>query len=134
MLPQEACILLIEDDPDCLMLITELLRMSGCKYLNARASGWQALKLADALDRVDLILVDIQLPLEDGYSVLRRIRSNPKLHATRVAAVTARVFPQEQARAREAGFDGFIGKPLDYDRFPQQIQALLRGERVWASS
>jgi two-component system cell cycle response regulator DivK len=45
--------------------------------------------------------------------------------------VTANVLPQDEARARAAGFDGFIGKPLDFDRFPQQIRAILRDEPVW---
>jgi two-component system cell cycle response regulator DivK len=46
-------------------------------------------------------------------------------------AVTSNVLPQDVVRARAAGFDGFIGKPLDFDRFPSQIQAILRGEAVW---
>jgi two-component system, cell cycle response regulator DivK len=45
--------------------------------------------------------------------------------------VTANVLSQDEARARAAGFDGFIGKPLNFDRFPQQILALLKGESVW---
>jgi two-component system cell cycle response regulator DivK len=129
--PEEAYVLVIEDDPNNLMVATDFLRMIGIKYINARASGWQGLKLAESLPRVDLILLDLQLPHEDGYAVLARIRANPKLKTTRVVAVTANVLPQDQARARKAGFDGFIGKPLDFDRFPQQIQAVLQGEDVW---
>ena len=133
MLLEEAYVLVIEDDPNNLMVTTDFLRMMGVKYINARASGWQGLKLAESLPRVDLILLDIQLPHEDGYAVLSRIRANPKFRDTRVVAVTANVLPQDQARARKAGFDGFIGKPLDFDRFPKQIQALLQGEDVWTS-
>jgi len=131
--PDEAYVLVIEDDPNNLMVTTDFLRLVGVKYINARASGWQGLKLAESLPRVDLILLDIQLPHEDGYAVLGRIRANPKFRDTRVVAVTANVLPQDQARARKAGFDGFIGKPLDFDRFPKQIQALLQGEDVWMS-
>jgi two-component system, cell cycle response regulator DivK len=129
--PAEAYILLIEDDPNNLMVATDLLRMVGVKYINSRASGWQGLKLAETLPQVDLILLDIQLPREDGYAVLEHIRKHPKLSATRVVAVTANVLPQDEVKARAAGFDGFIGKPLDFDRFPQQIRALLAGEPVW---
>lgn len=129
--PEEAYVLVIEDDPNNLMVTTDFLRMIGVKYINARASGWQGLKLAESLPRVDLILLDIQLPHEDGYAVLSRIRANPKFQNTRVVAVTANVLPQDQARARKAGFDGFIGKPLDFDRFPQQVLALLQGEDIW---
>lgn len=131
MRPDEASVLIIEDDANNLLITTSLLRLIGVKYINARASGWQGLKLAERMDRVDLILLDIQLPDEDGYIVLKRIRTNPKLQAARVVAVTANVLPQDEARARAAGFDGFIGKPLNFDRFPQQILTLLNGESVW---
>ncbi len=129
--PQEAHVVIIEDNADNLMVATDLLRMMGVKYINSRASGRQGIKLAETLSRVDLILLDIQLPHEDGYEVLKNIRAHSKLQNTRVVAVTANVLPQDEAKAREAGFDGFIGKPLDFDRFPQQIEAILRGEEVW---
>jgi two-component system cell cycle response regulator DivK len=128
---EEAYILVIEDDPNNLMVTTDLLRMVGVKYINARASGWQGLKLAETMPRVDLILLDIQLPREDGYAVLRQIRTHPKLQQTRVVAVTANVLPHDEAKVRAAGFDGMIGKPLDFDRFPQQIGAILADEAIW---
>lgn len=129
--PEEAYVLVIEDDPNNLMVATDLLHMLGVKYINARASGWQGLKLAESLPHVDLILLDIQLPREDGYAVLRHIRAHPRLQNTLVVAVTANVLPQDEAKALAAGFDGFIGKPLDFDRFPHQIRALLQGQPVW---
>jgi len=131
MSPEDAYVLVIEDDPNNLMVALDFLRMTGVKYVNARASGWQGIKLAESMQRVDLILLDIQLPHEDGYAVLQRIRENPRLKATRVVAMTANVLPQDEARARAAGFDGFIGKPLDFDRFPKQIRSLLLGQAVW---
>jgi two-component system cell cycle response regulator DivK len=128
---EEAYILVIEDDPNNLMVTTDLLRMVAVKYINARASGWQGLKLAETMPRIDLILLDIQLPREDGYTVLRQIRANPKLQGARVVAVTANVLPHDEAKVRAAGFDGMIGKPLDFDRFPQQIEAILANEAIW---
>lgn len=133
MRPEEAYVLVIEDDANNLMIATQLLRMTGIKYINARASGWQGLKLAESLPQIDLILLDIQLPHEDGYEVLRQIRRSDKLKDVRVVAVTANVYPQDEVKAREAGFNGFIGKPLDFDRFPDQIRALLNGEDVWVA-
>lgn len=129
--PEDAYVLVIEDDANNLMIAVDLLRMMGVRYVNARASGRQALKLIETMPRVDLILLDIQLPYEDGYQVLRQLRAHPKLRTTRIAAVTANVLPQDEARARAAGFDGFIGKPIDFDRFPQQIRLLLEGAEVW---
>ena len=127
----EAYVLVIEDDANNLMVAMDLLQMMGIKYVNSRASGWQGMKLAESLPRLDLILLDIQLPQEDGYAILKRIRASAKLKDTCVVAVTANVLPQDEARVRAAGFDGFIGKPLDFDRFPQQITRLLTGEAVW---
>jgi two-component system cell cycle response regulator DivK len=129
--PEEAFVLIVEDNANNLMIATELLRTVGVKYLNSRASGRQALKLAETLPQLDLVLLDIQLPYEDGYAILERIRANPKFRQTRVVAVTASVHPEEEARARAAGFDGFIGKPLDINRFPEQIRAVLLGQPVW---
>lgn len=129
--PEDAYVLVIEDDANNLMIAVDLLRMMGIHYVNARASGWQALKLIETMPRVALILLDIQLPYEDGYQVLRQLRAHPKLRTTRIVAVTANVLPQDEARARAAGFDGFIGKPIDFDRFPQQIRSLLEGAEVW---
>lgn len=131
MRPEDAYVLIIEDDPNNLLIEIDLLRMIGVKYVNARASGRQGLKLAESMPRVDLILLDIQLPYEDGYEVLKQIRAHPNLRTTRVIAVTANVLPQDERKAQAAGFDGFIGKPLDFDRFPDQIQALLAGKSVW---
>jgi two-component system, cell cycle response regulator DivK len=75
--------------------------------------------------------MDLRLPHEDGYEALRQIRANPRLRDTIVVVVTAQASPAEMQKAREAGFDGFLSKPLDADRFPEQIQRILQGERVW---
>ena len=131
--PEEAFVLVIEDDPNNVMIVTDMLRMIGIKYINARASGQMGIRLAETLPQLDLILLDIQLPYENGYAVLENIRQHPKLKDTRVIAVTSNVLPQDQATARLAGFDGFIGKPLNLDRFPQQILSVLQGHSVWAA-
>ena len=131
MQPQDAHILVIEDDPNNLMVVTEFLDILGVKAVYTAESGSEGLKQVASLSRIDLILLDIQLPEEDGYMVLRHMRKEPKLRTTRVIAVTANVLPQDEVRAREAGFDGFIGKPLNFERFLAQIEALLIGEAIW---
>jgi two-component system cell cycle response regulator DivK len=75
--------------------------------------------------------MDIRLPYEDGYVALGKIRSSTTLKNTLVVAVTAEASVTQINRAKEAGFDGFIGKPLDPDRFPEQIHRILSGEQVW---
>ena len=62
---------------------------------------------------------------------LLKVRATRRLKDTIVAAVTAEASSEQIAKARAAGFDGFLGKPLDPDRFPDQIRRLLRGEPVW---
>ena len=86
---------------------------------------------ANTIPELDLILLDIRLPYEDGYGALQRIRASENLKDTLVVAVTAEASTQQMNKARQAGFDGFLGKPLDPDRFPDQIQQILAGEPVW---
>ncbi|NPV68819.1 MAG: response regulator, partial [Anaerolineae bacterium] len=94
-------------------------------------SGWQVVQFADTLPRVDLVLMDIRLPYEDGYQALEKIRAHHRLQNTLVVAVTAETSEEQMKRAQQAGFDGFLGKPLDPDRFPNQIRCILSGEPVW---
>ncbi len=129
--PQSAYILVVEDNLNNFLLITRLLAYLGVKQCEWKASGWQVLEFADSLPRVDLILMDIHLPEEDGYQALAKLRANPKFAETRIVAVTAEATDSNLQRAREAGFNGFIGKPLDPDRFPDQIKEILQGEEVW---
>jgi hypothetical protein len=120
----------------------ELLRLA--RRLKLIIRGKALLIINDRIDVAIAVEADgAQLP-EEGlptltargllgrYAVLGRIRADPKFQNTKVVAVTANVLPQDQARARTAGFDGFIGKPLDFDHFRKHIQALLDGEQVWA--
>jgi two-component system cell cycle response regulator DivK len=75
--------------------------------------------------------MDIRLPYEDGYEALRKLRASERFKQTPVVAVTAYASDEQMARAKLAGFDGFLGKPLDPDRFPLQIRRILDGEQVW---
>ena len=129
--PQDATILVVEDNLQSFVLITRLLAYLGVQKCEWKASGWQVLEFAEALPRIDLILMDIFLPEEDGYQVLDRLRAHPRFNNTLIIAVTADASMENMRRARSAGFDGFIGKPLDPDRFPNQIRRILRGEAVW---
>jgi two-component system cell cycle response regulator DivK len=128
----DAAILIVEDNPDNLFIALELLRRSGAGYCEGRASGPQLFSLIAALDRaIDLILVDLQLPVDDGYAILAQIRATPHLQDTRVVALTANIMPDDLARARAAGFDGLIGKPIVRRRFAQQVTDALAGRGVW---
>ena len=86
------------------------------------------------MPRVDLVLLDIHIPDEDGYAVLARLRGDPRFQDTRIVAVTADSSQESLLRAKASGFDGFIGKPLDPDEFPNQIKSILLGQSVWSCS
>jgi len=75
--------------------------------------------------------MDIRLPYEDGYGALRKIRASSALKDTLVVAVTAEASLEQIVKAKSAGFNGFLGKPLDMDRFPDQVRRILAGESVW---
>jgi two-component system cell cycle response regulator DivK len=129
-IPQNTTVLVVEDNVANFVLIARMLGYMGihCEW---KTSGYEVVEYADTLPRLDLILLDIRLPYEDGYAALKKIRSSNRLKSARVVAVTAEASMEQMARAREAGFDGFLGKPLDPDHFPEQIRRILMGEPVW---
>ena len=130
--PAEAAALIVEDNPDNLFIAIELLRRAGVSYYNGSSSGRQLFDLLETIDRpIDLILLDLQIPEQDGYTILKRIRGTPRLRETRVVALTANVMVDDLATARAAGFDGLIGKPINKLRFARQIERILQGEAVW---
>lgn len=131
--PQDATVLVVEDNVSNFVLIARMLGYMGihCEW---KTSGYEVVEYADTLPRLDLVLMDIRLPYEDGYGALKKIRSSPRLKETLVIAVTAEASEEQVRKARQSGFDGFIGKPLDPDRFPDQIRGILAGKSVWEMS
>ncbi len=129
--PGQAHVLVVEDNVPNFVLIARMLAYMGVQRCEWKTSGWQVVEFADTLPRIDLILMDIRLPYEDGFQALEKVRSNARLKETLIVAVTAEASVEQMKRAQEAGFDGFLGKPLDPDRFPDQIRRVLNGEPVW---
>ena len=129
--PSEAVILIVEDNLNNFILMTRLLAFLGVKKCEWKASGWKVLEFAETLGDIDLILMDIALPDADGFESLDSLRADDRFCNVPIVAVTADVSVSNFNRAREAGFDGFIGKPLDPDRFPNQVHRILQGEEVW---
>jgi two-component system cell cycle response regulator DivK len=129
--PADAHILVIEDNIYNYTLIARLLKFVGVKYIDWSRTGRQVQNLGSSLPQVDLVLLDIHLPYEDGYMTLERLRRNTRFAQTFIVAVTAEATEDNMRRARQAGFDGFIAKPIDPDRFPDQVDQILKGEAIW---
>jgi two-component system cell cycle response regulator DivK len=129
-IPKDTTVLVVEDNVSNFVLIARLLGFMGihCEW---KTSGYEVVEYADTLPRLDLILMDIRLPYEDGYGAMKKIRTSERLKAVPIIAVTAEASQEQMNKARTAGFNGFLGKPLDPDRFPDQIRRILNGEPVW---
>lgn len=129
-IPKDAAVLVVEDNVSNFVLIARMLGYLGihCEW---KTSGYEVVEYADTLPRLDLILMDIRLPYEDGYGALKKIRASERFKSVPIIAVTAEASLEQMNKAKDSGFDGFLGKPLDPDRFPDQIRRILSGEPVW---
>lgn len=121
-----ARILIVEDSPDNMKLFRTILGLKGHEVTGL--SGGEGVLDAIEQGSPDLVLMDIQLPGKDGFALLQEIRESP-LAAVRVIALTAHAMTGDRERAMDAGFDGYITKPIDIRNFPEQVQRALRGER-----
>jgi two-component system cell cycle response regulator DivK len=118
-----ARILYVEDNRDNRLLVRRVLEAAGFLVMEAADahSG-----LAEALTHPpDLILVDINLPGTDGYTLTARLKATPGLERVRVIALTANVMKGDREKTLAAGCDGYIQKPIDVDALPGQIARYL---------
>lgn len=129
--PEDAYVLVVEDNVSNFVLVARLLAFMGIQKCEWKTTGWGVVDFAHTMPRVDLILMDLRLPHEDGYQALAQVRADELLKDTRVVVITAHGSSAELQKARAAGFDGFLVKPLDADRFPSQIRDILNGDPVW---
>ena len=113
-------ILVVEDQEDNMQILRDVLSSAGYEMTEAE-TGPQALQ-AVANKRPDLILMDIQIPVIDGYEVTRRIKADPKLKSIPIIAVTSHALGEGEQKARSAGCDDFVAKPYS----PRQLMATIR--------
>jgi two-component system, cell cycle response regulator DivK len=127
---KDKTILIVEDNIGNFMLIARMLSNYGarCEW---KTSGYEVVEFAKTLLHLDLVLMDIHLPYEDGYAAMRKIRQSGSLKQIPIIAVTADTGLNQMHNAQIAGFNGFIGKPLNPDRFPEQISRIFSNEPVW---
>lgn len=120
---QKATILYIEDNPDNRMLVRRILVSEGYSVLEA-VNAFDALNILKN-NRPDLILMDINMPDMDGYTLTARIKSMPGFERIPILAVTANVMRGDKEKTLEAGCDGYIQKPLDIDQLIREVERFL---------
>ena len=116
-------ILVVEDREDNRQILRDLLANAGFRMIEAR-DGEQALIVARS-ERPDLILMDMQLPLVDGYQATRNIRRDPGLMHIPIIAVTSYALSGDAQKAREAGCDAYVAKPYSTRHLLAKIKQFL---------
>jgi len=123
MLESAKTILHIEDNSDNRLLIRRILQFEGYHVLEAEDAK-SAMSLL-AVYRPDLILMDINMPDEDGYTLTQKLKSIPALTHVPILAITANALKGDKEKSLQAGCDGYIEKPIDIDTFLQQLSYFL---------
>jgi len=117
------CILIVEDQADNRRILRDLLGNAGYELVEAE-SGEEALTAVET-KRPDLILMDIQLPVMDGYEATRRIRSKPELKSIPIIAVTSYALAGDEAKALAIGCNAYIAKPFSPRALLAKVQEHL---------
>ena len=116
-------ILIVEDDPRNLKLIRDLLQIRGYTTLEA-TDGKQGVDMARA-KMPDLILMDIQMPLMDGFEAISILKADPVTKSITIVALTAFAMQGDREKCMEAGFNDYITKPLDTRAFVTMVKEYL---------
>jgi two-component system cell cycle response regulator DivK len=117
-------ILYVEDNPDNRLLVRRILQAEGYNMLEAENAP-SALNVVQ-IEKPDLILMDINMPQVDGYTLTAQMKAIPALADVPIIALTANVMRGDRERTLQAGCDGYIQKPIDVDAIPQQIEQFLK--------
>ena len=122
-LPEDLTILVVEDYEDMSLAMRLALEHKGYHILEA-SDGAQAVKVAESV-RPEVVLMDLNLPVLDGFGAAERIRANPELKETIIVAVTAYHDHDLRVRALAAGCNAFVTKPIDFEWLGDLISNLL---------
>ena len=121
--PEDLTILVVEDYEDTSLAMRLALEREGYHILEA-SDGEQAVRVSES-ERPDVVLMDLNLPVLDGFGAAERIRALPDLKETVIIAVTAHHDPELRARALSAGCNAFVTKPIDFEWLGDLISNLL---------
>src|SRR5215470_519011 len=120
-------ILIIEDQEDNRAIMRDFLIGAGFEIIEA-VNGEDGVKLAQS-ERPDLILMDIQLPIMDGYEATRRIKEIVELKSIPIIAVTSYALSGDEVKTREAGCNGYVAKPFSPRQLLAKVREFLPGEK-----
>jgi two-component system, cell cycle response regulator DivK len=120
-------ILIVEDNEKNLKLVRDLLQFKGYRTLEAETAE-EGLQLA-LVKQPDVILMDIQLPGTDGTTALHQLRAEPRTTSIPVIALTAFAMKDDRQRFLDAGFDGYLDKPINVKTFPDQVRQIYERAR-----
>lgn len=118
-----ARILVVEDNPMNMELAVDLLRLRGHEVLSA-VTGQEALEIS-VREKLDLILMDVQLPGMDGLAVTRKLKENPATEHIPVVALTAHAMKGDEERMLSHGCVGYIAKPINTREFPAAVEKFI---------
>lgn len=116
-------ILVVDDHPTNLKLAASLLESEGCRV--TQAGDAEEAQQVIQRDPPDLILMDLALPGMDGLTLTKQLKADLATRSIIIVALTAFAMKGDEAKAREAGCDGYIAKPIDTRKFPKQVADLL---------
>lgn len=120
-----ATIVVVEDQPDSLKLLSTLLTLRGHQVIPLASGDHLIDTVLQHAPSPDLVLLDIQLPGRDGYALLQDLKAIEGDHRWKVVALTAHAMPVDRDKALAAGFDGYITKPIDIRTFPTEVAGYL---------
>lgn len=116
-------ILLAEDNPESRYLFCFILAKAGCEVLQAQ-NGVEAVEKSKGLIP-DLIIMDIQMPVMDGYEAVSLMRKDPRLEKTPIVGLSAFAMATDREKALKHGFNGYIEKPIELDTFVKELSTYL---------
>ena len=122
-MPEKITVLYVEDNRENRLLVRRVLEAEQFTVLEADSAAQALQVLIDHLP--DLILMDINLPETDGYTLTSRLRQDPRLHRVPIIAMTANVMKGDRERTLEAGCDAYIQKPIDVDTLAAQLRRYI---------
>jgi two-component system cell cycle response regulator DivK len=120
-------VLIVEDNDKNMKLARDVLQAKGYNTIEA-VTGEEGVKLAKE-KKPDLVLMDIQLPGISGIEAFKQIRADAATNAVPVIALTASVTPTDRTAITAAGFDAFLGKPINLKEFVETVRRLLEGAK-----